>query len=141
MKFLRKCSGVLSPILIALMIYTVVPVIPAFAGIVTTDQLIDLQAAAADRDKVSGFLAREDVRRQMQELGVDPQNVDQRVAALSDNEVRALAERIDQMPAGQGVVGVIILVAVVLFVVFVITDMIGVTDVFPFINAQTERRP
>jgi len=140
MQFLRKCSGILSPMLVALMMYTLLPMTPAAAGIVSTDQLLDSQAADDSRAKVAAFLARQDVRQQMEAMGVDPNQIDNRVGALSDNEIRQLAARIDEMPAGQGVVGLLILVAVVLFVVLVITDMMGVTDVFPFINAQGERK-
>ncbi len=140
MKFLRKFANIISPILMVLMIYTVIPIVPAFASIATTDQMIDLQAATSDRAKVSGFLAREDVRRQTTDFGVDPADVEQRVNALSDEEIGDLARNIDEMPAGQGVVGLLVFVAVVLFLVFAITDMAGATDVFPSINGPNERR-
>ena len=140
MKLLRKFANIISPILMVLMIYTVIPVVPALASIVTTDQMIDLQAATSDHAKVSGFLAREDVRRQITDFGVDPAEVEQRINALSDEEIGGLARNIDEMPAGQGVVGLLIFVVVVLFLVFAITDMAGAIDVFPSINGPNERR-
>jgi hypothetical protein len=140
MKFLRKWASVVSPLLAAAMVYAAVPILPAFAGIVTTDQLIDLQADAANRDKIADFLTRQDVRRQMTELGVDPSEIEQRVAALSDEEARGVAGKIDEAPAGQGAVGVLLITAVVVFLVFVVTDMTGVTDVFPFDNPKSEEK-
>ena len=66
MKFLRKWANVMSPILAAVMIYASVPMAPAAGGIVTTDQLIDLQADASNRDKITDFLTRQDVKRNKQ---------------------------------------------------------------------------
>jgi len=140
MKFLRKWASFVSPLLAAAMVYAAVPILPAVAGIVTTDQLIDLQADAANRDKIADFLTRQDVRRQMTELGVDPSEIEQRVAALSDEEARGVAGKIDEAPAGQGAVGVLLITAVVVFLVFVVTDMTGVTDVFPFDNPKSEEK-
>jgi hypothetical protein len=140
MNFLRKWASVMSPLLAAAMIYASVPIIPAVAGIVTTDQLIDLQTDAANRDKIADFLTRQDVRRQMTQLGVNPAEIESRVAALSNEEAHGVAGKIDEAPAGQGAVGILIVTAVVVFLVFVVTDMTGVTDVFPFDNPKSEEK-
>jgi hypothetical protein len=139
MEFLRKLSGVVSPLLIAVLVYTAVPVTPVFAGIVSTDELIDAQTADQNRNKVSAFLARDDVRRHLESMGVDPAKIGDRVGALSDREVTYLAQEIDQMPAGQGAIGLIILVAVLVAVVLLITDIAGVTNVYSFINKPAQR--
>jgi hypothetical protein len=98
--------------------------LPASAGIVTTDQI----HASAERDRVKDFMAREDVRAQMQSFGANADTVHERVDALTDQEVSELAGRIDQMPAGGDVLGVIFLV----FIILLITDILGLTKVFPF---------
>ena len=141
MKFLRKWAGVVSPILAAVMIYTSVPLAPAVAGLVTTDQLIDLQTDASNRDRITDFLTRQDVRRQMTDLGVDPSEIESRVAALSNAEAQSIAGKIAEAPAGQGAMGILIVTAVVVFLVFVVTDMTGVTDVFPFDNPRSGGKP
>jgi hypothetical protein len=125
--------------LIAAMIYTAIPIRGVVAGIVSTDELIETQMAADSRDKVSSFLAREDVRRQMETMGVDPSQIESRLATLSDSEVRYLAQQIDQMPAGQGAIGLIIVIGIVVVVVLLITDIIGVTNVFNFVNKPANR--
>ena len=38
------------------------------------------------------------------------------------------------MPAGQGAIGVIIGAALIIFLVLLITDIVGITDVFPFVK-------
>ena len=70
------------------------------------------------------------VLAQLSGMGVDTVELQARLAALSPQEQQALAERLDEMPAGQGVLNTLFLV----FLVFVITDIIGATDVFPFVN-------
>ena len=99
--------------------------LPAFAGIVATDQI----AASTERDRVNSFLDRADVQAQFQSYGVDPQAARARVDALTDSEIARLAGRIDQLPAGGAdVLGVLL----VLFIVLLITDILGFTKIFPF---------
>lgn len=135
MKILRKWASVVSPLLVAAMIYASAPLNSATAAIVTTDQLVNLQADAANRDKITDFLTRSDVQRQMTDLGVDPSEVELRVAALSNAEAHGVAGKIDEAPAGRGAVGGLLATAVVVFLVFVVTD---VTDVFPFDHPKSE---
>ncbi len=101
--------------------------LPASAGIVTTDQV----AASAQRERVRDFLDRQEVRAKLESLGVDPNAAKARVDALTDQEANDLAARIDQLPAGGDVLGVIFAV----FVILLITDILGFTKVFPFTRA------
>ena len=110
------------------------PLTAARAAMVTTDQAIEGQAIASDRERVMQFMTREDVRKQMEALGVDPDEAIQRAAGLSDSEVQEIAGRMDMLPAGKGAIGVIIGAAVLIFLVLLITDLLGLTDVFPFVK-------
>ena len=47
-----------------------------------------------------------------------------------------VSKKIDQLPAGGDALGFILLVGVVVFIVLVITDIMGVTDVFTFIKKK-----
>jgi hypothetical protein len=86
-------------------------------------------AAAASRDRIGAALARADVRTQLEAAGVRPEDVQARVQALTDDEAVQLAQQLDNLPAGgNGIVGAIVLV----FVVLLITDILGYTKVFPF---------
>jgi hypothetical protein len=67
-------------------------------------------------------------------LGVDPAEAAQRVAGLSDAEVQQIAGHLDQLPAGQSAVGAILGAALLIFLVLLITDLLGLTDVFPFVR-------
>jgi cytochrome c1 len=110
------------------------PIDAAHAALVTTGQAIEAGAAEGERDRVAAFLAREDVREQMVALGVDPVEAVNRVAGLSDAEVRQIAGHLDQLPAGQSAVGAVIGAALFIFLVLLITDLLGLTNVFPFVR-------
>ncbi len=103
----------------------------AQAAIVPTDALVAAaagQAVDAKRAQVNAFFARDDVRLALVGQGVDANAALARVAAMSDTEVAQLAGRIDQAPAGGEVLGLLFTV----FIVLLVTDILGVTKVFPF---------
>lgn len=111
---------------------------PAQAGLVGTGEVVEEAAAAEDRARVKAFLARDDVQEQLVELGIDPSEARSRVESLTDAEVRRIAGRLEQAPAGGDAVGALIGAAVFIFIVLLITDLIGATDVFPFVNEVDE---
>jgi hypothetical protein len=66
--------------------------------------------------------------------GVDPLEAQARVASLSDAEAVRLAGQVEHLPAGGNAIGVIVGAAVLVFIVLLITDILGYTDVFPFVK-------
>jgi hypothetical protein len=98
----------------------------ARAELVGTLQAVESATRAHDLAAVSGALARDEVRAKFVELGVDPALVEVRVAALTDSELRTLADRMDQLPAGGDALAVIGLV----FLVLLILELVGVIDIF-----------
>jgi hypothetical protein len=104
------------------------------AGLITTSEVVAAEAgadAAADRTLVLEMLQRAEVQAKMRELGVDPEAAQARVAALSDKEISVLAQRIETAPAGGNDV---LLVALIVFLVLLITDILGYTNIFPFVK-------
>jgi len=99
----------------------------SFAGVVGTEYLVAAEARAASMERVSAFLARADVAQQLKALGVDAADIDSRLAGLNDAELLALQGRIDQQVAGGDSV---ITVIGVVFLVLLILELVGVTDVF-----------
>jgi hypothetical protein len=106
--------------------------IGAQAGVVGTEEAIRAESAATaqplDRGALRALLDRDDVRSQLQAYGVDPRAARERVDALTDEEVEQLAGRIGSLPAGASVLGVLFSV----FIILLITDILGLTKVFPF---------
>ncbi len=134
MFFLRRYSRFIALPLAALMMVITMPLGVAQAGLVGTDQVVALSNAEADRERVAAFITREDVRGQMRKMGVDPDEAAARVAVMSDVEIRRIAAKIDQTPAGQSAIGAIVGAILLIFLVLLITDLVGLTDVFPFVK-------
>jgi hypothetical protein len=72
----------------------------ARAGMIGTDQLVSPATAQADRTAVLATLSRGEIASQLQSMGVDPSAAAERVASMTDQEVRALAGKLDALPAG-----------------------------------------
>ncbi len=134
MMWIKDLRRTLAVGLAVLMAVTTLPMGLAQAKMVTTDQVIERSGSSDDRAQVRDFLMREDVQQQLTQLGVDPEEAARRVASLSDEEVQQIAGRLDELPAGEGFVGVVIGAALIIFLVLLITDLLGLTDVYPFVN-------
>ncbi|MDA1326047.1 MAG: PA2779 family protein [Proteobacteria bacterium] len=134
MQYFRRYSGFIARFMVALTIFLFMPMGVAQAGLVSTDALIDHAQADNDRARVLSFLGREQIRDQIRGLGVDPDEAAARVSALSDVEISKLAGRIDALPAGQDIVGPLVGAVVVIFLVLLVTDILGLTHIFPFVR-------
>jgi Family of unknown function (DUF6627) len=111
---------------------TLLPVGPAYAGMISTDRVIQQDRMNSDRERVSAFISRDDVRKEFQKHGVNPDEATARVGALSDAEIGQIADRLDSLPAGQDAATAIIGAAVTIFIILLITDILCLTSVFNF---------
>ena len=84
----------------------------ARAGMIGTEQVVTA-SSQSDRSAVLAFVSRNDVAGQLQSFGLDPSTAKDRVAAMTDEEVRYLAGRMDAMPAGANGAGLVILILIV----------------------------
>lgn len=98
----------------------------ALAGQIGTATVLELEQHRSEtEDRVRGMLARDEVRDTLVAMGVDPAAAEERVAALTEEELHMVQEHLDELPAG----GILALIGAV-FVVLLILDLVGVTDVF-----------
>ena len=118
----------------AVMVMVSMPIGYAQAGMVTTDQVLDAAVLAETREQVVEFLARDDVREQMELLGVDPDEASLRAASMTDAEVMQIAGQLEQLPAGQDALGAILGAVLLIFIVLLVTDILGLTNIFPFVR-------
>lgn len=102
----------------------------AQASMISNAELAAVEAQLELRDQVMQQITRTDVQQQLVAMGVSVKDVEQRIAAMTDAEIAQLHSQLQDLPAGAGVIGI----ALFIFVVFVITDVIGATDIFPFIQ-------
>jgi len=102
----------------------------AQAAMITNDIVIAQSQQQDARNELVRTVQREDVRQQLLDLGVSPAVVEDRINMMTPEEIAHLNQQIADLPAGGDVLGVLL----VIFIVFVITDIIGATDIFPFIK-------
>jgi len=98
----------------------------ASAAVVTTQKYLQLQSPRPDTDELRAWLATDAVRAQLVKLGVAPEAVEARVAALTPDEQQVLTERLGELPAGGDALAVI----GVVFLVLLILELVGVIDIF-----------
>jgi hypothetical protein len=102
--------------------------LPSQGAMLATDTVL----GGAQRDQVNRLLERADVQERLADFGVKAADVKARVAALTDDEVGQLAAKIDSLPLGADGGGSIIGALVLIFIVLLITDILGLTKIFPF---------
>lgn len=105
------------------------PMSAAQSAMIGNHHLIN-EANHIDRSALLQNLARDEVQSYLSQQGIDAEQVKLRVAQMTDQEIATLNEHLSDLPAGGDALGVILLI----FVIFVITDVLGATDIFPFIH-------
>lgn len=101
----------------------------AQAAMIATAQVAAADTAAQVRARLASELQRADVQAALERNGIALDAAQARVAALSDAEAAALAQQVDSLPAGgDGFVGALVFI----FVLLLVTDILGLTKVYPF---------
>jgi hypothetical protein len=91
--------------------------------------------ATGARARLHQTIDRPELARELVRLGVDPAEAHRRVDTLSDAQVLALQGRLDELPAG-GFLGAVLAAILIVFFVLLFTDLIGATDVFPWVRKR-----
>jgi hypothetical protein len=136
MRRLKKALKVMTCLIAVTFCCLSIVVAPVHASLVGTADILNSRENADARQKVMRFLEREDVAQHLHTLGVAEQEARSRVEAMTAEELNLLSHHIDQMPAGGDALGFIVGVAFVAFVTLIITDIIGITDIFTFIKKR-----
>ena len=120
---------------VSLALSTVTLAQPGQLTLITTEQVAQEQAVAArsvegnaSRERLAAELDRPELVAKLEQWGVTPEQARARVDALSDEEAQRLVAQIDEAPAGAGVLGALVFI----FVLLLVTDILGLTKVFPF---------
>lgn len=100
------------------------------AALVTTQDYIQGgEGEYYSTEQLQTALESQELQQQLADMGVDADQLADRVASLTPAEIQQLNSELQQQPAG-GIIGVLLVV----FVLFVITDMLCATDLFSFVN-------
>ncbi len=136
MELIRTKAKFVSIFMALLMFLIAVPCQSIFAAMIATDVTFESVRAHKSREDLKQLIAREDVERYLIVQGIDPVEINSRIDSLTDAELIAVADQIEQLPAGGNGIGVIVGAALIVFLVLLVTDILGYTDIFPFVKAQ-----
>jgi len=136
MKFIRKKISLISLFMTTIMLLIATPYQTLLAAMVPTEATIYQIKAQGARDHLKTLISKNDIKKSLICQGIDPIKAKARVDSLSDSEVIEVADKIEKLPAGGGAFGAVIAASVIVFLVLLITDILGYTDVFPFVKSQ-----
>ncbi len=129
----RKSIAIL--VIIALGTFSIISA-PTHAAMITTAEILKQNQHDLARKRVKIFFDRSEVQKHLAAWGVHPEEAKARVDSLTDLEIEEITARLDQLPAGGDALGTIVGAALLIFIVLLITDILGLTDVFPFVNSR-----
>lgn len=101
----------------------------ATAGVYSSEQAITSQQYQYNKQQVLNLVDSAEVQQKLMNLGVSPADAKLRIASMTNNELQAFNQQMNEAPAG-GIIGTIVTVLVVV----AILDLMGITDVYPFIR-------
>ncbi len=105
------------------------PTSPAMAGWVPTRAAME-----GPKARLISVLEREEIAQGLQQMGIDPAEAKRRIAGMTDAEAKLAVGKLDSLPAGGDGVAVVIGAVLFIFIVLLITDILGLTRVFPFVK-------
>lgn len=130
MQTIRKHLRYVSLFMAIMMAFGTVWASSASAGMVGTGELLTEQRADLDRQSLLDMLERDEVKDKLADMGVSQEQVEQRIQNLTPAELSTFEQQLAEAPVGEDVVGIIVL----FLLVFIVTDMLCATNIYPFIN-------
>jgi hypothetical protein len=109
---------------------------PTRAAMVDTGEILKQSQYDLSRKSINSFLDRSEVQNYLVAWGVSPEEAKARIDSLTDEEIENIASRIDRLPAGGDGLGTIVGAALLIFIILLITDILGFTDVFSFVRSN-----
>lgn len=125
MKSIQKYISILLSVTLMSLSYT-----STQAAMISNDMIINHAQHSSAKAELIQTINRSDVKQQLLNMGVKPADIESRINLMTHEEIAQLNQQIDELPAGGSILGVLLII----FIVFVITDVIGATDIFPFIK-------
>ncbi|NVJ51792.1 MAG: PA2779 family protein [Gammaproteobacteria bacterium] len=111
-------------------LYLILSINVAHADVVSSDSVMQQQQVQYTKEQILAFIDTKEVQNKLEQLGVPKEQAIARVQHMTEQELIAFHTQLESMPAGEGVVGAIVTVLVVI----ALLDVLGVTDVYPFIR-------
>jgi hypothetical protein len=109
---------------------------PARATMVGTGEIFKQNHRDILRERVNKLIERPEIQKYLVAWGVNPEEAKARIDSLSDEEIENISSKMDQLPAGGDAVGALIGAALIVFIILLITDILGFTNVFSFVRSH-----
>jgi pantoate kinase len=136
----RRFTRYVCYFVVVTMLLMSLPVQTVRAAMIKTETVLTQSTVNDVRENLNQFLKREDVQAIMTAQGISPVEAIARVDSLSDDEIMQIADKLDQLPAGgTSTIGVIVIASVIVFIVLLITDILGFTDIFTFVKHPSRK--
>ena len=134
MKVVRQTLKPVSIMVALFMLVISGPFQSVFAAMIATETVMEASQGQEARTRIKQLIEREDVRQALINQGIDPREAGARIDSLSDTEAIRVGDKLDQLPAGSGALEVFLIVSLIAFIILLITDIMGYTDIFPFVK-------
>jgi hypothetical protein len=128
MRRIKRVEKSISILMTVILVMITAPVSSVFAAMVGTEAMLANQDTQNARDQLRSFLDREDIQSRLTARGIEPAEAKTRIDSLSDAEIMQIADKIDQLPAGGSFWGTILYLAIIVFIVLVVLELLGYTD-------------
>lgn len=129
----KKMRTQIAVLLISAFLSLSIQAAPAEFKMLPTMNVVEEVTSLQSREELAEFIKTEKVQHELIRLGVEPKEALSRIASLSNSEVKSLSVQIKKAQAGGDFgVGSVLGIAVFIFIVLLITDILGLTKVFSF---------
>jgi hypothetical protein len=106
----------------------------AVAALIPTGMVSDSEEVTLARENIKNFMARQDSQNLLIAKGISPEEAKARIDSLTDAEALMVSQHIESMPAGGNAVGILVGAILLVFIILLVTDLLGLTNVFPFVK-------
>ena len=134
MRLLRRKAKPVSVFLTIFMLLLALPYQSTLAAMIETETVLDMSRGQEARAYLNRIIARQDIQAMFISQGVDPWEAKARINSLSDAEIVRLYDKIEQLPAGGSDFGIVLGTIAFIFIVLIVTDILGYTNVFTFVK-------
>jgi hypothetical protein len=131
---LKKIKMSISIVLVVSMLWISFPHAYVSAAIIGTETVANSLRGQQARSHIQSVLARAEVQTMLTGQGVNLEEAANRISSLTDAEAIRLAAEMDKLPAGGDGFSALVIASLIVFLVLLITDIVGYTDIFPFVK-------
>jgi len=107
----------------------------AHASMIQTKDVIQQNQFEWDKEKLTNYLNQEEAQAVFLRLGVKQEDVQNRIDNMTPAELEQFNLQAETLPAGAGALGTLVSIVVLFAIIFIVTDLLGATDIYPFINS------